>query len=261
MLVWTFSVLGGAARVSRTVRANVCAGRAVPMAGGILQRSEHRPVMQLSSVNLGSRQTQPKGPELEITGIYKRAAPGVVRIESAGVVGDFIGDSNHHGGPDQAVYLYGNEDYGWWSEQLGRRLSPGTFGENLTISGLAVSSLNIGDRLRVGAVVLEVTDPRIPCSTLARRMGDFKFTVTFRDAERPGAYCRVLQPGDVEAGTDVAVEQRLERTLSILEMFRLHYRRDKDEYTLRQMLAAPVSIRSRRDLEKELQGLISGGMS
>lgn len=60
----------------------------------------------------------------------------------------------------------------WWSFEKGQTLLPGTFGENLTISELESASFCVGDRLKVGAVTLEITAPRIPCATLAARMCD-----------------------------------------------------------------------------------------
>ena len=163
--------------------------------------------MELQSVNIGQKRTQPKGPELEITGIYKRPADRAVAVTTLGLLDDFIGDARNHGGPDQAVYVYGSSDYDWWMEQLGRPLEPGTFGENLTISGLESAQLTIGDRLHIGNTLLEVSAARIPCSTLSRRMGDFKFAAAFRTAERPGVYCKVIAPGDVHAGDEVGLEK------------------------------------------------------
>ena len=82
---------------------------------------------------------------------------------------------------------------------------PGTFGENLTIAGVETAQALIGDRLAIGDVLLEVTSPRIPCVTLAARMGDPGFVKRFRAAERPGFYCRVLQEGFVRAGDAVTL--------------------------------------------------------
>ena len=42
---------------------------------------------------------------------------------------------------------------------MGRNLGPGTFGENLTISGLESEKFNIGDMLHIGEVALQVTAP------------------------------------------------------------------------------------------------------
>jgi len=216
--------------------------------------------MRLFSVNVGHEQTQTKGNEIETTGIYKVPAAGAVEISYLGIEGDFIGDQDNHGGPDQAVYVYGSTDYDWWRGELGREIDAGTFGENLTISGLESATLNIGDRLQVGGVLLEVTAPRIPCSTLAARMRDPEFVKTYRHGERPGLYCRVIQGGAVQAGDDVVLRPRAGETVSILEMFRNHYLRSKDEATLRRFLAAPISIRARVSIERDLRRIAAAAV-
>lgn len=212
--------------------------------------------MQLTSVNIGQRQTLRSGEKTEITGIFKDPMPGPVRITSLGIAEDFIGSPKHHGGPDQAVYVYGAKDYEWWSQELGREIGAGTFGENLTISKLESAKFNIGDLLHVGMVTLQVTAPRIPCGTFARRMDDPKFVKRFRAAERPGLYCRVLKEGSVQAGDEVRVESYSGVTISLIQMYRDYYEKDKSEETLRRHLAAPVAIRARADLEAELRKLL-----
>ena len=159
----------------------------------------------------------------------------------------------HHGGPDQAVYVYGTVDYDWWSKELGKQLAPGTFGDNLTISELESAQFNIGDSLHIGEVTLQVTAPRIPCNTFAARMEDPLWVKRFRHAERPGLYCRVLKEGIVKTGQDVSVEKYTDDTISILQMYRDYYKRDKTRETLLQHFNAPIAIRARRDTEKELQ--------
>ena len=143
-----------------------------------------------------------------------------MKVAALGVEGDCVADANHHGGPDQAVYVYFAEDYEWWSEKLGRTLAPGTFGDNLTISGISSPDVAIGDRFIAGEVVLEVTVPRIPCGTLARRMEDREFVKAFRDAERPGVYCRVIAEGEVRAGTPVTHQRYAGERIGIVEMYR-----------------------------------------
>ena len=182
-------------------------------------------------------------------------------VTTLGLVDDFIGDARNHGGPDQAVYLYGSVDYDWWAEHLGHPLESGTFGENLTISGLETARLRIGDRLHIGGTTIEVSAARIPCATLSRRMRDVKFAAAFRTAERPGAYCRVIVPGNVEAGDDVGLETLSGESVTVLEMFREHYRRDKDEASLRRLLGAPISIRARHALQEELDRFLTGTRS
>lgn len=212
--------------------------------------------MKLVSVNVGQERSIPNAKASGKTGIFKLPINTPVRISSDGIPGDAICDTKNHGGPDQAIYIYGETDYKWWSEVLDRELAPGTFGENLTISDLESGQVHVGDVLQIGEVSLQVTSPRMPCVTLAARMGDNAFIEQFRQAERPGLYCRVLQEGQVQSGEPVHLERFTGETVTILEMFRDYYKATLDEARLRLYLAAPLSLRARVDKEKRLQKLI-----
>jgi MOSC domain-containing protein YiiM len=212
--------------------------------------------MQLISVNIGQKRAIENATKSGFTGIYKEPISVPVLITLDGLAEDAICDTKNHGGPDQAVYIYGQPDYQWWSNVLGKELSPGTFGDNLTIGGLESASFSIGDRLQVGAVTLEVTAPRIPCGTLATRMGDPGFVKSFREAERPGLYCRVIHAGWVKAGDEVSLEGYKGETVSILEMFRDFYEPSRNEAQLHRYLASPLAIRARQDKQEQLRKLI-----
>ena len=210
--------------------------------------------MKLVGVNIGkARAIEAKSGQ---TGIYKRSTDAPVKVGTLGLANDTICDTKNHGGVDQAVYVYGVPDYDWWAEALGKPLHPGTFGENLTVNGLESVGLQVGDRLEVGTVVLEVTSPRVPCVTLAARMEDETFVKKFRQAERPGVYCRVLQTGQVQVGDEVTVHPYEGETLSATEMFRDFHKPKLDEATLRRHLAAPISERDRAEKEAALQKLL-----
>jgi MOSC domain-containing protein YiiM len=221
--------------------------------------------LQLISVNVGQEQSIAAAKVSGKTGIYKLPASGPVQISKTGLAGDAICDIENHGGLDQAVYIYGAPDYAWWSEALGRDLSPGTFGENLTISGLESAAFWIGDRLQVGSashpvegpVTLEVTSPRIPCVTLAARMDDSVFIKRFRTAERPGLYCRVIQAGWVQPGDPVIVERYAGETLSAIEMFRAFFESELNEAAIRRQLAAPIAVRARVEMEAQLKKVLA----
>lgn len=213
--------------------------------------------MQLISVNLGhERMLQRKG-RVEKTGIFKLPTDGPIKVTKLGLEDDVIVSKKHHGGPDQAVYVYGMLDYEWWSREMGREMPPGTFGENLTISDLESARFDIGDTLSTGDATLQVTAPRIPCSTFAARMDDPLWVKRFRQAERPGLYCRVLKEGFVKTGDNVSVEKYRGETISVLEMYRDYYEKDKSRETLLRHLNAPIAIRARKDIEKDLQKLSS----
>jgi MOSC domain-containing protein YiiM len=211
--------------------------------------------MQLLSVNIGQAREIASAKTVGKTGIYKMPVATPVVVTKLGLEGDAVCDTANHGGVDQAVYFYGAPDYTWWSAQRQTEISPGTFGENLTVSDVESASLRIGDRFQIGQVVLEVTSPRIPCITLARRMGDNSFVKQFLEAERPGVYCRVLQEGRVQAGDAVLYERFAGTTVSVLEMMRDFYVSDLSAGTLRRYLAAPIALRARADLERRLQAM------
>lgn len=216
--------------------------------------------MILISVNIGQARTQQRKNFIETTGIYKLPVQGSVEIKSLGIEQDAICDAKSHGGPDQAIYVYGGADYGWWSRELGSEITPGTFGDNLTISGLESAQFNVGDYIRIGDVTLQVTAPRIPCGTFATRMQDSQWVKKFRRAERPGLYCRVLKEGFVNAGDFVSIERYTGNTISILEMFREYYNKNKSEKILKRHLKSPIASRARRDLERELHMHLTQGI-
>jgi len=163
------------------------------------------------------------------TGIDKRPVAGPVRVEPLGLVGDSILDVDNHGGLSQAVYAYAREDQEWWMRELGdelvRPITPGSFGENLTVTGVAVNDARAGERWAIGSVVLEVVDPRIPCSTFAGFMGLRGWVKRFALAERPGAYLRVVTPGLLRAGDAVDVTSGPRDVPTIREVFAAYYRR------------------------------------
>lgn len=206
--------------------------------------------MKLLSINIGKRQIQQNAGKDEVTGIFKRPVQVPMLVSRLGFSDDFIGSPKHHGGPDQAVYVYGETDYRWWEKELGTSLEAGMFGENLTISDLESDKFNIGDILHIGEVILQVTAPRIPCGTFARHMGDPQWVKRFRAAERPGFYCRVLREGMIQAGNDVTVKAYEGETLSLVQMYRDFYDKNKSEETIRKHLNAPIAIRAREALEK-----------
>ena len=171
--------------------------------------------MRLDSVNLGQERTLQHKDRVERTGIFKFPVAGPVKVTRLGLEADVIVSKKHHGGPDQAIYVYGEVDYAWWCGELNKEISPGTFGDNLTISDLESAQFNIGDTIHIRDVTLQVTAPRIPCATFAARMEDPQWVKRFRHAERPGLYCRVIKEGFVKADDPVSIEKYIGETISI----------------------------------------------
>jgi MOSC domain-containing protein YiiM len=187
--------------------------------------------MKVLSVNVAVPRPNPaKG--LGMTGIDKQPVSHPVSVRPpgpktvglhSGVVGDMIGDVRNHGGDDQAVYAYAREDLDWWEASLGRSLPSGLFGENLTTSGVDVNGALIGEVWKIGEVVeVQATFGRIPCATFQARMAEPRWTQRFAQANRTGAYLRILTPGRIQTGDPIEVVHRPERSVSIAEAFRIY---------------------------------------
>jgi len=178
------------------------------------------------SVNAGSAEPVPglRRP----SGIRKRP---VDRIEvrdpgpkrgglGSGVGGDAVISRKHHGGTTQAVYAVAREELDWWGSHLGRELGHGMFGENLTTGGVEVDTAEVGERWRVGATLLEVCGPRIPCATFAKHMAERAWVRRFAERGLTGAYLAVLEPGTIGAGDPVEVVHRPGHGLTLPQYFR-----------------------------------------
>jgi MOSC domain-containing protein YiiM len=184
--------------------------------------------VKLLSVNVGRPRPNPwKG--LGATGIDKQPVDGPVAVSApgpkgtgeVGLLGDRVYDVKHHGGVDQAVYAYAREDLDDWEAELGRPLQNGVFGENLTTLGLDVSGALIGERWRIGPdVVLEVSCARIPCATFQGWLEREGWIKRFTQAARPGAYPRVIEPGDIRAADPVEIAHRPGHDVTVALVFR-----------------------------------------
>ncbi|WP_330459345.1 MOSC domain-containing protein [Streptomyces sp. NBC_00820] len=186
--------------------------------------------MKLLSVNLGRPRPVPYTDQAQgVTGIDKRPFDGPVRVAApgpkgsvgSGLAGDAVCDLRHHGGDDQAVYAFAREDLDDWERELGRPLTNGVFGENLTTDGLDVSGALIGERWRIGSgVVLEVTSGRIPCRTFQGHLDERGWVKRFTRKAATGAYLRVIEPGEIRAGDAIEIAHRPDHGVTAALQFR-----------------------------------------
>lgn len=157
--------------------------------------------------------------------IDKRPRAGRVPAGRLGLEGDTVTDHRHHGGPDQAVYAYAQEELDHWTEQLGEAVTPGMFGENLTVAGHDLGAALLGERWRVGDAVLEVRTVRIPCNTFKRWLGiagydDTAWVKRFTARADPGVYLAVVQEGEVTAGDTLDVAHLPDHGVTAADFFR-----------------------------------------
>jgi MOSC domain-containing protein YiiM len=177
---------------------------------------------QVISVNMGRGTGAAWAGRLRRTAIDKRPV-ATATVGKLGLAGDEQADTEHHGGYEQALYAYAREDLDWWVEQLGRELPNGTFGENITTSGLDVTGGLIGEVWQLGSAVVQVTAPRIPCAVFAGWMGEPRWVKRFAQARRPGAYLRVLAEGQVAAGDPVGVLSQPGERVTLAEAMTAYY--------------------------------------
>ena len=153
------------------------------------------------------------------TGIDKRSVAGSIEFKNNGVVGDRVIDTNVHGGYDQAVYAYAQEDAQWWEKEIGEEITAGRFGENLTTEGIDVNAALVGEQWKIGSVILEVSQPRIPCRVFAGFWKRATLIKDFTQAGRPGAYLRIIQEGTATAGDSIEVIFKPDHAVSISDLF------------------------------------------
>ncbi len=166
-------------------------------------------------INVGRPRTVTNGDREVTTAIWKAPVTGPVAVRHDNIDGDEQADLEVHGGPDKAIYAYAAEDAEWWEAERSAVLGAGAFGENLTTRGLDVTNARIGEQWAIGTTLLQVVQPRLPCSKLALRMGDPLFVKAFTKARRPGAYLRILEEGEMTPGDAVRVVHRPTHDVSV----------------------------------------------
>lgn len=180
---------------------------------------------RIVSVNVGLARDEAWAGRVRRTAIDKRPVAEPVKVGELGLAGDEVADTKNHGGPFQAVYAFAREDLEYWSDQLGGPVPPGLFGENLTTEGIDVNEALVGERWRIGGVLLEVVSVRIPCTVFKNWLGvnqydDTAWVKRFTTEGRPGPYLRVLEPGELQVGDELQVEHRPDHDVTVTTLFR-----------------------------------------
>jgi MOSC domain-containing protein YiiM len=193
--------------------------------------------IELISVNVGKPAIQ-KFEELQVlTGIDKTPVSGPLYLSRVNLDGDEQADLINHGGTDKAVCVYCAEHYSHWEQILDVKLNFGAFGENFTLRGLTEQEVCIGDVLRVGEAVVQVTQPRGPCYKLGRKHRFLELPILLEQQGYTGYYFRVLQEGTVAPGLAVETVERHPLGVTVAEANRLMYRDKHDEAGLRRILS------------------------
>jgi MOSC domain-containing protein YiiM len=188
--------------------------------------------MKIISVNIGlPREVSWQGKTVT-TGIFKEPIKGSVMLRTLNLDGDKQADLSVHGGVSKAVYAYPVQHYEFWKSELPNMQLPyGMFGENFTIAGLLEETVNIGDRFRLGAAEVMVTEPRMPCYKLGLKFGRADMVKRFLASRRTGFYFAVLQEGELKAGDTIEPLSRDGNGITVADITRL-YAFERDDLKL-----------------------------
>lgn len=213
--------------------------------------------MKVLSLNVGKPAPVPWQGRTVLTGIFKRPVAGPVSVHRLGLAGDGVADPEVHGGEYKAVYAYPFEHYACFAEMLGRDdFQHGQFGENLTTEGLLETEVGIGDRLTIGGVIFEVTQPREPCFKLGIRMNAPEIIKPFLASRRTGFYLRVIEPGGIAAGMPIERQPAPGSTVSVSDITRVcYFDRDDRETVARAAALDRLTPSWRRKFQERLAEL------
>lgn len=194
--------------------------------------------MIITSVHVGiTAVREHQGKQID-TACFKYPADGPVQLSRTGLAGDQQGDTVRHGGPDKAVLAYPAAHYRHWTQFLGQDPGPAVLGENFTVDGATEADVCIGDTYRVGGAVVQVAQPRVPCSKMNLRHGRTDVLPEIVRTGYTGFYLRVLEEGPVQAGDSLIRLSRPADAPSVAYINRIRHHESHNRAALERILAA-----------------------
>jgi len=208
----------------------------------------------LISVQVGVPRTVTRDGQEVSTGIFKSPVEKRVQLREMNLDGDQQADLSVHGGRDKAVYAYPSEHYPFWKKELpGVDLPWGSFGENFSTVGLMEGAVCLGDRFKIGAAEVVVTQPRLPCFKLNLKFGRDDLIKRFLASYRIGFYVRVLREGEVGAGDEIELVHADENRVSVADALRLYLgESESSELLLRALRVEFLSAAWREELNPKI---------
>lgn len=188
--------------------------------------------------------------------IAKSPKSGALQVTAQGLAGDEQGDLRVHGGVEKAIHHYPREHYAAWLAELGEHpllAQPGAFGENFSSTGWTEYDVCLGDRMRVGTALLEVSQGRLPCWKLSDRFGVQDLAERVQSSGRTGWYYRVLEDGQVSAGDRLLLVDRVLADWPLSRLSSIFCEKQLDAELLRECLALPLVPSWRKTLERRLE--------
>ncbi|MGC2061766.1 MAG: MOSC domain-containing protein [Thermodesulfovibrionales bacterium] len=209
--------------------------------------------MIVESLNVGLPRKESFYDREIITGICKQPVAGPLTLIKSGFEGNGVADLKHHGGSDKAVCVYSFDHYPYWEDTLGIRLPAAAFGENLTVSNFHEDGICIGDIFQLGTAVVQVSQPRQPCATLAARYGRSDMLKLVVDSGYTGFYFRVLEEGVVQKGAELIIKEKDPRAVTVSFANNTYHHNRKNCDAIEKVLAVPALSESWQRSFQELK--------
>lgn len=176
--------------------------------------------MKVCTVNIGEKRTVIWRDKEYCTGIFKEPINRPIQLGKMDVVHDHVIDRKYHGGVNKACYLFSADHYDHFKNIYPNlKWNNGMFGENLTIMNFDEKQVYIGDTFKVGTAIIQISEPRLPCSTLAMRFDAHRIMKDFIEFGRCGAYVRVLEEGYISAGDIFELIEHPNDSFSVFDVF------------------------------------------
>lgn len=208
--------------------------------------------MKIISTNIAEPQFVTINGEKQKTGIYKKPTDHPIYLDKEEVQGDEVSNRQVHGGEFKACYLFSANHYPHWKNLYPQLTwNYGMLGENLTVEGLDETQLHVGDIYKLGSALIEVTQPREPCTTFAAKMGKADIMQQFINHGRPGTYVRVLQQGHVSVGDSIGLIEKAINSVSIADFFKLLFEQEKNQTHLKYLVESEsIPLKKRMQLAR-----------
>ena len=211
-------------------------------------------VIELKNFSIGTPKSMKydDGKEMN-TGIQKEPVEEAF-LRKMGFHGDGVADLRHHGGLDRAVCIYPHEHYAQWAREFERPLPDSSFGENLTVTNMLEADVHIGDIFQIGEAVIQITQGRIPCSTITKRTNLPLILKRMVETGFTGYLCRVIEEGTVRLDSKITLLEPHPKQVSILFANEIYFHNPKDIEGINRILDIPeLAQKWKESLEKRLK--------
>ncbi|MDQ0430390.1 MOSC domain-containing protein YiiM [Planomicrobium stackebrandtii] len=189
-------------------------------------RNSEKAVIKNFAVGLPENMAYGNGKEMK-TAIRKQQVQEAF-LSKDGFFGDGVADLKHHGGPERAVCIYPHEHYEHWNGHFETQLPRAAFGENLTVTNMLERDICIGDIFQIGEAVIQVTQGRVPCNTIDRRLAMKPLLKEMVKTGYTGYLCRVLEEGMIRGDSTIRPVAKNVQQVSVLYANEINFHRPKD---------------------------------